>query len=75
MMEVKVKRVKKFRMKCESCGSEDVIGYASVYWDFDRQEWRHYDFTDQDDWCNACNCETCIEQITVYEDPPEWPDE
>ena len=72
MYTVKVKPRYKYRYRCSGCGSEDVVVRAEVYWDYDRQEWRFSEFLGDDDWCNNCQCECCIEDVRE-EIKDEWP--
>ena len=73
MYTVKAKPIYKYRVRCASCGSEDIIVHAECYWDFDAQEWKFSEWMDgMDDWCGNCQCETNVEDVRE-EVKPEWP--
>jgi hypothetical protein len=72
MYQVKVKGIRKSRLVCDRCGSEDVVIHAECRWNFDKQRWEFSEFMDgMDDYCIDCGCETCVEERFEYVNPDE----
>jgi hypothetical protein len=74
MIEVKPKQIRKTRIVCSHCGSENISVRAEVRWDYATQKWVFDDFMEGfDDWCEDCESESSFDETWVYEEPPEWP--
>ena len=57
----------KVRMKCRTCGSEDVARDASVVWDSDAQKWIRDELFDKY-YCYKCEGETSIVEEVINVD-------
>lgn len=55
----------KLRMECSNCGSTDVLSDAYAVWDFKKQEWLLSATFDKGAYCNTCDGETRIKEVTV----------
>ena len=70
MYTVKARGIRKTKVYCETCASTNVRIYAECVWDYDKQQWVFAEFTEDGyDWCDDCDCETCIGERFEYEVP------
>jgi hypothetical protein len=73
MYVIKEKQVRKTSMQCQRCGSKEVVIYATCSWSYENQRWEFEEFLDgYDDYCHECDCETTVDEVVVFEDPPKW---
>lgn len=59
--------MKKRKMICKECGSENVMIDSWAVWDFAKQEWALYDVLD-DAWCGQCEEECSIKEVETDEE-------
>lgn len=56
--------MKRVKMVCATCGSEDVYGTASMSWNVDTQTWEAGDPHDYFD-CGDCNDECDVKAVEI----------
>lgn len=52
--------MKKQKMVCKYCGSEEVSAKATVIWDMDKQKWEVEEIIDGGAFCDPCDRLTSI---------------
>ena len=60
--------MKKVRMVCSECGSENVVVDAYASWNFDTQEWEVASTHDKGSYCEDCDDEVYIDSKEVETD-------
>jgi hypothetical protein len=58
--------MKKFKMICRACGSENVLRDAFASWDYDNQRWALHNAFDHAI-CEDCEGPTSIDEIETEE--------
>lgn len=53
--------MKKYRMVCADCGSEEVVKDAYASWNIETQEWEVASTHDKGSYCSICDDEVYIE--------------
>lgn len=63
--------MKRIKIVCVKCKSDDAGRDASAYWDIEKQDWTLGSIYD-DPWCNDCG-ETELEEIELVDEPQDSP--
>lgn len=72
-MSYTIKTKEKFIRKphkhvCDNCGSDNISQTYTCYWDVIKQVWISEDVTDEEAWCNECQCECSIAYINLTQE-------